>query len=88
MSRPAVVWEGVERRFGRTVALAGLDLAVEPGTVMGLIGRNGAGKTTALRLAHGVLFPDAGRVRVLGLDPVDGMEVQTRVSLLTEESSR
>ena len=88
MSRPAVVWEGVERRFGRTVALAGLDLAVEPGTVMGLIGRNGAGKTTALRLAHGVLFPDAGRVRVLGLDPVeDGLEVRTRVSLLTEESS-
>jgi len=88
MSRPAVVWEGVERRFGRTVALAGLDLAVEPGTVMGLIGRNGAGKTTALRLGHGVLFPDAGRVRVLGLDPVeDGLEVRTRVSLLTEESS-
>jgi len=88
MSRPAVIWEGVKRSFGRTVALAGLDLAVEPGTVMGLIGRNGAGKTTALRLAHGILFPDAGTTRVLGLDPVtEGREVRSRVSLLTEESS-
>jgi ABC-2 type transport system ATP-binding protein len=88
MSQPALVWSGVERRFGRTVALAGLDLAVEPGSVMGLIGRNGAGKTTALRLAHGILYPDAGRIRVLGLDPAtDGVEVRTRVSLLTEESS-
>jgi ABC-2 type transport system ATP-binding protein len=88
MSEPTLVWSGVQRRFGRTVALAGLDLTVEPGSVVGLIGRNGAGKTTALRLAHGILFPDAGKIRVLGLDPVtDGIEVRSRVSLLTEESS-
>ena len=88
MSEQALVYEGVRRKFGRTVALDQLDLGVEPGTVLGMIGRNGAGKTTALRLAHGVVYPDSGRIRVLGLDPVaDGAEVRTRVSLLSEESS-
>ncbi len=88
MSEPAVVFEGVTRRFGRVMALDGLTLAVEPGTVLGLVGRNGAGKTTSLRLAHGILHADRGRIRVLGLDPVtQGLEVRTRVSLLSEESA-
>jgi len=88
MSQPAVVYEGVSRRFGRTLALDRFDLAVRPGTVLGMIGRNGAGKTTALRLAHGMLHPDSGSIRVLGLDPVtQGLEVRTRVGLLSEESS-
>jgi ABC-2 type transport system ATP-binding protein len=61
---------------------------VPHGAVLGLIGRNGAGKTTALRLALGTLWPDAGRVRTLGLDPVaQGHAVATRVALLSEESS-
>ncbi len=88
MSEPALVFERVTRSFGRTVALDDVSLGVQPGTVLGVIGRNGAGKTTALRLAHGVLFPDAGRIRVLGLDPVtSGHEVRTRASLLAEESA-
>jgi ABC-2 type transport system ATP-binding protein len=88
MSEPALTFERVRRSFGRTVALDDVALEVAPGTVLGLIGRNGAGKTTALRLAHGVLFPDAGRIRVLGLDPVSqGRVVRTRVSLLSEESA-
>ncbi len=88
MTGPALAFEDVTRTFGKVVALDRLTLAVEPGTVLGLIGRNGAGKTTALRLAHGILFPDSGRTRVLGLDPVcQGEEVRTRVSLLSEESS-
>jgi ABC-2 type transport system ATP-binding protein len=61
---------------------------VPPGAVLGLIGRNGAGKTTALRLALGYLWPDTGRIRTLGLDPIaEGREVRTRVALLSEESS-
>src|SRR6185436_16721388 len=53
-----------------------------------VIGRNGAGKTTALRLALGTLWPDAGRIRTLGLDPVvHGSEVTARVALLSEESA-
>jgi ABC-2 type transport system ATP-binding protein len=55
---------------------------------VGLLGRNGAGKTTLLRLATGVLWPDAGRIRTLGLDPVtQGLEVRARASLLAEESA-
>lgn len=88
MSTSAIVFESVTRKFGRRRALDGVDLVVAPGSVLGLIGRNGAGKTTALRLAHGVLFPDAGRIRVLGLDPTrQGNEVRRRASLLSEESS-
>jgi len=88
MSANAIVFESVTRMFGRTRALDAVDLTVAPGSVLGLVGRNGAGKTTALRLAHGVLFPDTGRIRVLGLDPVrQGSEVRRRASLLSEESS-
>ncbi len=85
---PALVFDNVTRTYGRRVALSGFSLRVEPGTVLGLVGRNGAGKTTALRLAHGILWPDSGSVRVLGLDPVkQGIEVRTRCSLLAEESA-
>jgi len=85
---PAVVFENVSRRFGKTVALDAVGFEVAPGSVLGLIGRNGAGKTTALRLALGTLWPDAGRIRTLGLDPVvSGNEVATRVALLSEESA-
>ena len=85
---PAVVFENVSRRFGKTVALDAVGFEVAPGSVLGLIGRNGAGKTTALRLALGTIWPDAGRIRTLGLDPVvSGNEVATRVALLSEESA-
>ena len=85
---PALVFDSVRRSFGRRVALDHVSLDLAPGSILGHVGRNGAGKTTALRLAHGMLFPDAGQVRVLGLDPVEqGLEVRRRVSLLSEESS-
>ncbi|MCP3980069.1 MAG: ABC transporter ATP-binding protein [bacterium] len=88
MSESALRFEGVTRRFGRRVAVDRMDLDVPPGTVLGLVGRNGSGKTTSLRLAHGILYPDAGHVRVLGMDPVEqGLELRQRVSLLSEESS-
>ena len=88
MSVPVIVFENVSRRFGKTVALDGVGFEVAPGSVLGLIGRNGAGKTTALRLALGTLWPDAGRIRTLGFDPVtSGLEVASRVALLSEESA-
>jgi ABC-2 type transport system ATP-binding protein len=88
MSAPAVSFEGVRRRFGGNVALDDVGFEVAPGSVLGLIGRNGAGKTTALRLALGVLWPDTGRIRTLGFDPVlQGREVASRVALLSEEAA-
>jgi len=88
MSGSALMFERVVRRFGSKVALDAVDLEVRPGSIVGLIGRNGAGKTTALRLAHGLLHPDEGRISVLGLDPAtEGLEVRSRVSLLSEETS-
>jgi ABC-2 type transport system ATP-binding protein len=88
MSDSVLIFENVVRRFGRNVALDGVDLEVRPGSIVGLIGRNGAGKTTSLRLAHGLLHPDKGRIRLLGFDPTsDGLKVRSRVSLLSEEAS-
>jgi ABC-2 type transport system ATP-binding protein len=59
---------GLRKRFGATVALDGIDLAVEPGRILGLIGPNGAGKSTALRAILG-LTPYEGELTVLGRNP-------------------
>jgi ABC-2 type transport system ATP-binding protein len=73
----------VTRRFGDVVAVDGLDLAVDRGEVVGLLGHNGAGKTTSVRLFAGLLAPADGEVRVDGLDPaVDGAEVRQRLGVL------
>src|SRR6266571_4994250 len=67
-SVPAVRVEGVVKRFGATVALAGVDLEVPEGMVFGLLGPNGAGKTTLVRILATLLVPDAGRAEVFGHD--------------------
>ncbi|NVJ28081.1 ABC transporter ATP-binding protein [Myxococcus sp. AM011] len=66
-----VSMEDVRRAFGAAQALKGVSLAVHTGEVYGLVGPDGAGKTTAIRLMAGLLLPDAGRVRMLGEDPAD-----------------
>ncbi len=66
---PVVTMEGLGRRFGRIVALENLCLELAPGEVLGLLGHNGAGKSTTMKLILGVLAPTTGRVRVLGEDP-------------------
>ena len=67
---PAILAEGLVKRFGKTVALDGLDLEVQAGTILGLLGPNGAGKTTAVRIFTTLLKPDGGRAQVAGLDVV------------------
>ncbi len=69
-NRPAVLAEGLEKRYGKTQALRGLNLVVEEGTVFGLLGPNGAGKSTAVRIFTTLLQPDAGRAEVAGFDVV------------------
>jgi ABC-2 type transport system ATP-binding protein len=69
VSAEAVRFSSVTKRFGATAALAGLSFEVARGEMFGLIGPDGAGKTTAIRLLCGLLHPDAGTVQVLGADP-------------------
>ncbi|MBA2286397.1 MAG: ATP-binding cassette domain-containing protein [Ktedonobacteraceae bacterium] len=79
---PAILAEGLYKRYGKTQALAGIDLIAEEGSVLGLLGPNGAGKTTAVRILTTLLKPDAGRAEVLGIDVVKHADViRARIGL-------
>ena len=82
-SASAIHVEGVTKRFGVTVALAGVDLDVAEGTVFGLLGPNGAGKTTLVRVLATLLAPDAGRAEVFGRDVVHEAAAVRRLLGLT-----
>ena len=78
MSEPALRFEGITRRFGRKTAVDALDLEVERGKVLGLVGRNGSGKTTSLRLALGMRVSGRlflGHLCVRSLSGGPGMEM-------------
>jgi ABC-2 type transport system ATP-binding protein len=64
----AIAVSGLTKRYGETLAVAGLDFAVAPGGTVGLLGGNGAGKTTTIAMLLGLLIPTAGRITVLGHD--------------------
>ena len=70
MSKPAIEASGLRKAFGEVQALDGLSLAVPAGTVLGLLGPNGSGKTTTVSILATSLRPDAGRATVAGLDVV------------------
>lgn len=74
---------GVTKRFGRHTAVSSLDLEVPKGVITGLLGPNGSGKTTTLRMIMGILLPDEGKVRLLGGLP--GVRQNVRVGYLPEE---
>ncbi len=82
---PALLLEGLEKNFGRP-AVAGLDLCVRPGEFYALLGPNGAGKTTTLRMAAGLMPPDAGRISVFGIDArADPIAAKRIVAWLPDE---
>jgi ABC-2 type transport system ATP-binding protein len=84
----AVELTGVTRRYGTTDALREVTFDVRRGEMFGLIGSDGAGKTTAIRLMCGLLRPDAGSVQVLGHDPVRAHRAVTeRVGYLSQRFS-
>ncbi len=79
----AIEVESLEKRYGRTIALAGLTMAVEPGEVFGFLGPNGAGKTTAVKLLLGLARPTGGHGRVLGA-PLGDRRARGRIGYLPE----
>jgi ABC-2 type transport system ATP-binding protein len=79
----AIELEKVTKRFGNCLAVDNLDLVVPEGAIYGFIGPNGSGKTTTLRMILRILYPDSGRVTVLGCDR--GAAANDRVGYLPEE---
>ncbi len=82
---PAVEIDGLVMRYGDKVAVDGLSLRVERGTITAVLGPNGAGKTTTLETCEGYRRPRAGTVRVLGLDPhADRRELLPRIGVMLQ----
>ncbi|MEU8671147.1 ABC transporter ATP-binding protein [Streptomyces anulatus] len=84
-NEPVVQVKGLVKRYGTKTAVNGLDLVVATGAVTAVLGPNGAGKTTTIETCEGYRRPDAGTVRVLGLDPVaDAERLRPRVGVMLQ----
>jgi ABC-2 type transport system ATP-binding protein len=84
----AIVTEGLSKAYGKTEALASLDLVVAEGEVIGYLGPNGAGKTTTLRLLLGLIRPTAGRAQIFGIDcQAEPVRAHRRVAYVPGEAS-
>ena len=86
-SGPAIVARDLRRRFGAVQALDGLSFTVAGGELYGLIGPDGAGKTTAIRALAGLIDLDGGEARILGLDPARDGAVRERLGLMPQQYS-
>ena len=87
-AEPVLRVEGLRRSFGATEAVAGLSLSVRPGEVYGLVGPDGAGKTTTMRLVAGLMTPDEGSVRVRGLQmPRQAAEAHAHMGYMPQQYS-
>ncbi|MCB9685286.1 MAG: ABC transporter ATP-binding protein [Alphaproteobacteria bacterium] len=86
MSTDAVVFDGVRKTYGRVVAVERVSFSVPRGSFVGLIGHNGAGKSTCLKMLVGLVTPTEGRVLVDGVDVVaDPAAARTRIGAVPEE---
>lgn len=86
MSAAIVEITGVAKRFGAAIqALDGIDASIRPGEITGLVGPDGAGKTTLIRLMTGLMLPDQGRLRVLGFDTAqDPAAIQASIGYMPQ----
>ena len=87
MTTPVITVAGLRKRYGEKVAVADVGFEVRPGEIFGILGPNGAGKTTTVECVTGLRTPDAGEVRVLGLDPRhERAALRERVGVQLQES--
>ena len=86
MSGVALATRGLVKRYGRRNALDGFTVSVPRGVIMGLVGRNGAGKTTWMMSVAGLLRPTAGEIDLLGRGPFDAAVHAGRVAILPQDS--
>lgn len=84
--RLALQLDRVEKRYGKRRALDGLTVDVREGQVFGLVGSNGAGKTTALSIAAGIARPTGGRVNILEQGPFDAVRLAGRLSFMPQDT--
>lgn len=85
MPEPAILTQGLSRRFGNLVAVDQVDLRVNAGQFFGFLGPNGAGKSTTIRMLTGLLAPTAGRIELLGLDLAENAtEVKRQIGVVPE----
>jgi ABC-2 type transport system ATP-binding protein len=83
--QPVASLNNLTKRYGNTVALDGLNLALRPGEVVALLGPNGAGKSTAIKLLLGLIAPTSGTARIFGADPREAT-TRTRVGAMLQVS--
>ena len=86
MSDAAIRCQGLQKRYGRQQALAGLDLEVPKGTIFGFLGPNGAGKSTTLRILSGMVRANAGSATIFGTDVRKHVAASQRTAFLIEDA--
>jgi ABC-2 type transport system ATP-binding protein len=80
--------QNLKKIYGEKVAVDGIDLAVERGSIHGFLGRNGSGKTTTIKMLLGLTYPTSGDARVFGLRPDDrneGVRIRQRIGFVSED---
>jgi ABC-2 type transport system ATP-binding protein len=88
MSQPAITISGLMKSFGNVTAVKDLNLTIHKGEMFALVGPDGAGKTTTIRILCGIIHPDGGEVSVLGLDAVkDHDRIVDRIGYLSQRFS-
>jgi ABC-2 type transport system ATP-binding protein len=85
VTESAVVTRGLRKEFGERVAVEGLDLTIHRGEVFGLLGPNGSGKTTTIRMLTGLMSPSSGTAEVAGFNvDTDGEKVRERIGYMSQ----
>ena len=85
---PVIEVDGLVKRFGDVTAVAGIDFQVWSGEIFGFLGPNGAGKTTTINMLTGLACPDAGRIRIAGIDGSDNLKAaQHQMGIVPDENN-